>query len=84
MDVPSEGGHVPEADYERISLANLVLDEKYENNGGRVLLKLHGMTGNTTVTPVGNMYYLDVGDDLECKAEQLINLDSKTNITLVA
>ncbi|KAH8797033.1 kinase-like domain-containing protein [Hyaloscypha sp. PMI_1271] len=65
MDIPSEGGHIPEADYERISLTNLVLDEKYENNGGRVLLKLHGMTGNITVTPVGNMYYLDVGDDLE-------------------
>jgi hypothetical protein len=84
MDVPSEGGHVPEADYERISLANLVLDEKYENNGGRVLLKLHGTTGNTTVTPAGSVCYLDVGDDLECKAEQLIDSDSKTNIALVA
>jgi hypothetical protein len=83
MDDPSEERRVPEADPEPLSLANLVLDEKYKNNGVRVLLKLHGVTENTTVTPAGSVCYLDVGDDLESKAKQVINSDSKTSIALV-
>jgi hypothetical protein len=30
------------------------------------------------------MYYLNVKDDLKSNTKQAINLDSKTNITLVA
>jgi hypothetical protein len=83
MDVPSEG-HIPEADHEPISLTNLVLDEKYENNGVRAILKLHRATRTTTVTPADSVCYLDVGDDLESKAKQVIDSDSKTDIALVA
>jgi hypothetical protein len=84
MDNPSEEGHVPEADHEPISLANLVLDEKYKKNGVRVLLKLHEAIGNITVTPAYSVYYLDIRDELEAKAKQVINSDSKTNIALVS
>jgi hypothetical protein len=44
----------------------------------------HRATGNTTVTPAGSVCYLNVGDDLESKAKQVISSDSKTNIALVA
>jgi hypothetical protein len=83
MDIPPEEGHLPEADHEPISLANLVLDEKYKNNGVRAILQLYGATGTTVVTPAGSVCYLDVGDDLESKAKQAIDSDSKTNIALV-
>ena len=83
MDVLSEEGHAPEADYEPIALANLVLDEKYKINGVQVILKLDSAIGTTTVTPAGNMRYRDVLDDLESKAKQ-INSDLKTNIVSVA
>jgi hypothetical protein len=83
MDVLSEEGHVSEADYEPISLASLVLDEKYENNGVRVILKFYEAIGTTTVTPADSVCYLDIGDDLESKAKQVIDSDSKTNIASV-
>ena len=38
MDILTEEGYLPEADHEPISLANLVLDEKYKNNSVRVIL----------------------------------------------
>jgi hypothetical protein len=69
MDILLEGGHIPKANYKYISLTNLVLDEKYENNSGRVLLKLYRIIGNIIVTPIGSVYYLNIGDNLECKVE---------------
>jgi hypothetical protein len=69
MDISLEGGYIPEANYKRISLTNLVLDEKYENNSGRVLLKLYRIIGNIIVTPIGSIYYLNIRDNLEYKAE---------------
>jgi hypothetical protein len=32
MNILLEGGHIPKANYEYISLTNLVLDKKYKNN----------------------------------------------------
>lgn len=84
MDIPLEEGHLPKANYEPISLANLVLDEKYKNNGIWVILQLYKAIKTTIVTPAGSICYLDVGDDLESNAKQAIDLDSKTNIALVA
>jgi hypothetical protein len=83
MDIPPEEGHLPEANHKPISLANLVLDEKYKNNGVQAILQLYRATGTTVVTPTGSVCYLDVGDDLESKAKQAIDSDSKTNIALV-
>ena len=83
MDIPQEGQAL-EADDEPISLANLALDEKYKNNGARVILQFYGATGTTTVTPAGSVCYLDVRDDLKSKAKQAIDSDSNTSIALVA
>jgi hypothetical protein len=84
MDILTEEGYLLKADHEPISLANLVLDEKYKNNSVQVILQLYGAIETTTVTPVGSVCYLDVKDDLESNAKQAIDSDSKTNIASVA
>ena len=65
--------------HDSISLANLVLDEKYQNNGGRVILLYR--TGTIQVAPAKSLQYLDVKSNLEF--EELIDSKSETNITLV-
>jgi hypothetical protein len=47
-------------------------------------LQTYGVTGNIALTLVGSVCYLNVGNDLQFKAEQVINSDSKTNIASVA
>lgn len=49
MVVPSKG-HVLEATGEPLSLVNLAPDE-YQEQGARVMLKLHIATGTIAVTP---------------------------------
>jgi hypothetical protein len=69
IDIPLEEGHLPKANYKPISLANLVLDEKYKNNSMRAILQLHKATRTIAVTPASSVCYLNIGDNLESKAK---------------